>query len=213
MPGTSLPVPANIEPIVKAIEVGAIVAAAYSGIFEARKKRMDIVGIFVVAFITAFGGGTLRDVLLDRRPLFWVEHSGYVLLVLGLTLVSAPLTRWLKDVVNERMLVVADALGLGLFAVSGTAIAQALNVPMIIASMMGVITGIFGGVLRDVICNAVPMVLKDRSPYAICAFGGSWLYLLMMRLEMPQVVALLAGAMLVTGSRLIAWRFNVRLGG
>lgn len=206
------PVPVNIEPIVKTIEVAAIIAAAFSGIFEARRKRMDVVGIFVVAFVTAFGGGTLRDILLDRRPLFWVEHTDYVLLVLGMTVLSAPLIRWLKDVVNERMLVVADALGLGLFAVSGTAIAQAMNVPLIIASMMGVITGIFGGVMRDVICNEVPMVLKDGSPYAICAFSGAWLYLLMMRAGSAQVLALLLGAALVAGFRLAALRFDWRLG-
>ena len=201
----------NVEPAVKAIEIAAIVSAAYSGIFEARKARMDVVGVAVVAFITAFGGGTLRDVLLDRRPLFWVEHVGYVVLVLGLTLFSAPLTRWLKDIVNDRMLVIADALGLGLFAMSGTAIAAAMQVPMLIASMMGVITAIVGGVLRDIVCNEVPMVFKNGSPYAICAFAGAWVYLLLKSVGADETAALLVGTILVTGSRLLAWHFDWRI--
>ena len=122
---------------------------------------MDVVGVFTVAFITAFGGGTLRDILLDRRPLFWVLHQEYAILIFILALVAAPLMRTLRQILSERLIVVADAIGLGLFAVAGVSQAQAAHMPLFIASMMGVITGIFGGVLRDIVCNEVPMVFRD----------------------------------------------------
>ena len=148
--------------LITIIEIMAILVGALSGFVEARRKRMDIVGVFTVAFIAAFGGGTLRDILLDKRPLFWVMHQEYVILIFVLALVAAPLMRTLRQILSERLIVVADAVGLGLFAVAGVSQAQAAHMPMFIASMMGVITGIFGGVLRDIVCNEVPMVLPRR---------------------------------------------------
>ncbi|WP_373509186.1 trimeric intracellular cation channel family protein, partial [Thiocapsa sp.] len=105
------------------IEIGAIIAFAVSGLIEAARRRMDIVGVFTVAFVTAFGGGTLRDVLLDRRPLFWVQHQEYVWLVLALTLIGSPLLGLMRHRWADRVMNVTDAIGLGLFAVSGAALA------------------------------------------------------------------------------------------
>ncbi len=192
-------------PLLKAIEVIAVLAGAVSGFAEARNKRMDVVGVFTVAFITAFGGGTLRDLLLDRRPFFWVEHYGYVVLILVLTLLARPLLRFVHRA-TPNVLVVADAIGLGFFSVAGVAIALAAGMPWIIAAMMGVITGVFGGVLRDVILNEVPMVLRDGKPYALAAFIGCCLYLLMLQAGSPAGAALWTSALLIIGVRLIAWR-------
>src|SRR3954470_7806466 len=110
--------------LIKFIEVMAILVGAFSGFIEARRKRMDLVGVFTVAFITAFGGGTLRDILLDKRPLFWVAHQEYAILIFVLALIAAPLIRTLRQMVSERLIVVADAVGLGLFAVAGVYEAQ-----------------------------------------------------------------------------------------
>ena len=156
--------------LIKFIEIMAILVGAFSGFIEARSKKMDLVGVFTVAFITAFGGGTLRDILLDKRPLFWVTHQEYAILIFVLALIAAPAIRTLRKIVSERLIVIADALGLGLFSVAGVAEALAAGMPLFIASMMGVITGIFGGILRDIVCNEIPMVLRDGRPYAICAF-------------------------------------------
>src|ERR1700693_5843736 len=144
--------------LIKVIEVTAILVSAFSGFIEARRTRMDLVGVFTVAFITAFGGGTLRDILLDVRPLFWVAHQEYAILIFILALVATPLIRTLRQIVSDRLIVVADAIGLGLFAIAGVSQAQNAEMPIFIASLMGVITGIFGGVLRDIVCNEVPMV-------------------------------------------------------
>jgi uncharacterized membrane protein YeiH len=197
--------------LIKFIEILAILVGAFSGFIEARSKRMDVVGVFTVAFITAFGGGTLRDILLDKRPLFWVTHQEYAILIFVLSLIASPLIRTLRTIVSERMVVIADALGLGLFSVAGVATALDSGMPLFIASMMGVITGIFGGVLRDIVCNEIPMVLRDGKPYAICAFAGCWVYLLMQKTGMPPDFSLWASALLITLLRLATWMKGVKI--
>lgn len=197
--------------LIKFLEILAILAGAFSGFIEARRKRMDVVGIFTVAFITAFGGGTLRDILLDKRPLFWVTHQEYAILIFLLALVAAPAIAMMRKLISERLVVTADALGLGLFSVVGVSQALEAGMPIFIASMMGVITGIFGGVLRDIVCNEVPMVLRDGRPYAICSFGGCWMYLLMTKAGVSGEVSLWSSALAITLSRMIAWHRGVKL--
>jgi len=197
---------------VKAIEIVAILVSAFSGFIEARRKRMDIVGVFTVAFIAAFGGGTLRDILLDRRPLFWVTHQEYAILVFLLALGATPLLKTLRQIVSERLIVIADAVGLGLFSVAGVAVALDAHMPVFIAALMGVITGIFGGVLRDIVCNEVPMVFRDGKPYAICAFIGNWVYLGMVLAGLGADFALWSSALFITALRLVCWKFDMTLG-
>ena len=199
--------------LITIIEIVAILVGAFSGFIEARRKRMDIVGVFIVAFITAFGGGTMRDVLLDKRPLFWVAHQEYTILLFVVALGAAPFIKQLRHIVSERLIVVADAAGLGLFAVASVAQALAAGMPLFIASMMGVITGIFGGVLRDVLCNEVPMVFRDGKPYAICAFFGCWFYIGLQYTSVSDDFALWASAALIMAMRLISWKFDLKLRG
>ncbi|HEX6827857.1 MAG TPA: trimeric intracellular cation channel family protein, partial [Burkholderiales bacterium] len=133
---------------------------------EAARKRMDVVGVIAVAFITAFGGGTLRDILLDRRPLFWVEHQEYLVLLVAVSLAAMALMRGRHYPFTERAIQIPDALGLGLFSASGTSLALDAQLPLFVASLMGVITAVFGGVMRDIICNEIPAVFRDHRPYA-----------------------------------------------
>lgn len=191
-----------------AIEFVAVLAAAFSGFAEARNKKMDSVGVFTVAFITAFGGGTLRDVLLDRRPFFWVQHQHYIVLILVLTLIATPLLRLAQRVVPTTLFVVADAIGLGFFSIAGVSVAHELGSPPIIAAMMGVVTGVFGGVLRDVILNEVPMVLRDGKPYALASLAGCVFYLLVIDAGMPASMATWIASALIVAARLVAWRWD-----
>ena len=191
-----------------AIEFVAVLAAAFSGFAEARNKKMDPVGVFTVAFITAFGGGTLRDVLLDRRPFFWVQHQHYIVLILVLTLIATPLLRLAQRVVPTTLFVIADAIGLGFFSIAGVSVAHELGSPPIIAAMMGVVTGVFGGVLRDVTLNEVPMVLRDGKPYALAALAGSVFFLLVIDAGMPASMATWVASALIVAVRLIAWRWD-----
>jgi uncharacterized membrane protein YeiH len=189
-----------------AIELVAVLAAAFSGFAEARKKKMDVVGVFVVAFVTAFGGGTLRDLLLDRRPFYWVEHYEYVIMILVLTMVVTPVMRIAHRLVPNWAYVTADAIGLGFFSVVGLTLALQADMPWIIAAMLGVVTGVFGGVLRDVILNEVPMVLRDGKPYALAAFIGCCAFLAMLKSGVPAQFATWSSAALIVAIRMVAWR-------
>lgn len=194
------------------VEAMAVLVNAISGFIEARSKKMDVVGVFIVAFITAFGGGTLRDILLDKRPLFWVTHQEYTIVIFVLALIAAPLIRTLRYIVSERLIVIADAFGLGLLSIAGTSQALAAGMPLFVAAMMGVITGTFGGVLRDIVCNEIPMVLRDGRPYAACSFAGCWMYLLMQQSGVSPDFALWSSALAITGLRLFTWAKDIRIG-
>jgi uncharacterized membrane protein YeiH len=203
------PLAALLDPAARltpAIELVAVLAAAFSGFAEARKKQMDVVGVFVVAFVTAFGGGTLRDLLLDRRPFFWVEHYEYVLMLLVLTLAATPAMRIARRWVPHWSYVTADAIGLAFFSIAGLALALQADMPWIIAALLGVVTGVFGGVLRDVILNEVPMVLRDGKPYALASFIGCCACLLMLKAGVPTPIALWSSALAIVVIRMVAWR-------
>jgi uncharacterized membrane protein YeiH len=185
---------ASLSQALTAIEVAAILAFAISGLLAAARARLDAVGVCVVAGITAFGGGTLRDVLLDRRPFFWVEHAGWLWGLLLLCVAAILFLRARHFDFTERAIQWADAAGLGLFTASGTQIAIDAGMPAIVAVLMGVVTAVFGGVLRDIVCNEIPSAFRDHRPYAACSFCGGWALVAALALGAPGWVALLAAA-------------------
>ena len=187
-----------------AVEAAATLAFAASGLLEAARKRLDAVGVCIVTGLAAFGGGTLRDVLLDRRPFFWVAHAEWLWALLALCVLAMFFLRARHFAPTQRAMQWPDALGLGLFSASGTQLALAQDMPGIVAVLMGVITATFGGVLRDIVCNEIPTALRDHSPYAICAFAGSWVLVLIERFGAPDGVGLLAGAAVAVALRMIA---------
>ncbi|PPK42998.1 putative membrane protein YeiH [Trinickia symbiotica] len=193
------------------IEGLAIFAYAFSGFIEARRRRLDAVGTFLVALVTAFGGGTVRDVLLGHRPFYWVEHETYVIAIFAMSFVAPFVLRMASRVFSERALLVADAVGLGLFSISGTSIALDAGMPWFIAALMGVVTGVFGGVIRDVLCNEMPLILRDSRPYATCALVGCWLYLLLAWLAVDPVYSVIVATVFILVARLVTFKLDVRL--
>lgn len=193
------------------IEVAATVAFAMSGLIEATRKKMDIVGAFSVTFVSAFAGGTLRDVLLDRRPLFWVENTEYVWLVLVMVLAAPLLLRSHEHWVTTKVMEVADALGLGLFTISGASLALVAGMPLIVALLMGTITAVCGGVSRDVLCNEIPKVYYDHSPYALCSVLGGALFIALHQLGVAAQVSTLVGICTISGLRLLAVAYDWRI--
>lgn len=187
-----------------AIEAAATVAFALSGLIEAARKRLDVVGIFMVMGLTAFGGGTLRDILLDRRPFFWVQHAGWLWVLLVLCIVAMVFMRARHLEPTERAMQWPDALGLGLFTAGGTQIALDNNVPMIVAVLMGTVTAVFGGVLRDMVCNEIPRAFRDHQPYAVCSFVGGWVMIAVQATGAPQWAGLVSAAASATVLRLLA---------
>ena len=193
------------------VEVIGTVAFALSGILAGVRKRMDIFGISVLGFLAAFGGGTLRDVLLDRRPFFWVAEVEMLWLVIALCAVSLVLLRLGRLHVGDKAIQLADALGLGLFVASGVQAALVAQLPVMVAVMMGVVTGVFGGVMRDIACNEMPTAFADHRPYAVCGFMGGWMYIFGEWLDWAGWVVALASIATTTGLRLLALKFDWRL--
>ncbi len=200
----------RVDWVLTAVEIAGTLAFGLSGFIEAARKRMDVVGVAAVTFFAAFGGGTLRDILLDRRPFFWVQHSEYVWAVLALVVAGTAGLRAAHLSPSARPMLWADALGLGLFSASGAGLAWEMGQPAIVCALMGVVTGVFGGVMRDVLCNEVPAIFADHRPYAVCSFAGAWSFLAVAWLQGPGWPALAAGILVTAGLRLIAlardWR-------
>ena len=196
-----------------AVEALAILAFALSGVIEGARKRLDVVGVSVVAGLADFGGGTLRDVLLDRRPLFWIEHPGWLWGVLALGIAAMLLMRARHLAPTERAMQWPDAIGLALFNASGLQIALAAGLPALPAVLMGVVTATFGGVLRDIVCNEIPHAFSDHRPYAVCAFAGGWLGVAAAGAGMGEGSVLLLTAGSTLALRALAVVFDWRLPG
>lgn len=194
----------SLSALQTAIEGAAMIAFALSGIIAASRKRLDVVGVCVVAAVTAFGGGTLRDVLLDRRPFFWVEHWDWLWGLLALCLAAMLFMRQRLLHLTERAIQWPDALGLGLFAASGTQIALAAHMPSLVAAVMGTMTSVFGGALRDIVCNEIPSAFSDHRPYALCAFAGGWVVIGAGAAGASESASLTAGAICATTLRALA---------
>jgi uncharacterized membrane protein YeiH len=194
-----------------AFEIIGTLAFALSGLIEAARKKLDIVGMAIVTSLAAFGGGTLRDILLDRRPFFWVQNEIWIWIILLMCALALLFMRARHIELTERTMQWPDALGLGIFAASGTQIAISAGMTPIIAVVMGVITPVFGGVLRDVVVNEIPRAFNDHQPYAVIAFAGGWLVVGLNLLGWPAFWAIGVSALAITVTRLLAVVFGWRL--
>lgn len=157
--------------IMLAIYLIAITAEAMSGALAAGRRNMDIFGVAVIAFVTALGGGTIRDVVLGNYPIGWTQHPEYVYIVIGAGLLTTLIARYLHRI--KRIFLWLDAMGLVAFSLIGCTVALKLQYPWIVVIIAGMLTGISGGVLRDVLCNQVPVVFRKELyasvSLAVCA--------------------------------------------
>lgn len=190
------------------IEVAGTIAFAISGIRMAAAKKFDWFGAYIIGLVTAIGGGTLRDVLLDI-PVFWMQTWWY-LAVTGLSLLAVIIFRqWLVDR-HETLLFIFDTIGLALFCVIGVQKTLATGYPMWVASVMGIITGAFGGVIRDILINVEPLVFR-KDIYATACLAGVLAYWGCLLLGWDQLVGQLACAVTVIALRVAAVRFGLQL--
>ena len=200
----ALNTPQIIDTARQVLEIAATIAFALSGVIKAAHKKLDAVGVCVLAFIAAFGGGTLRDLLLDQRPFFWVRQENLVWVVIVLSLLAIVFMRQRHFALTERAMLWPDMLGLGLFAAVGVDMAAEQGMWPLICVMMGVITGVFGGVLRDVLCGEIPQAFRDHQPYAVCAFIGGWVDVLLRNSPVPEMAPMLGCVLVTAGLRAIA---------
>jgi uncharacterized membrane protein YeiH len=192
-------------------EVIGTLAFALSGLIEAARKKLDLVGMAMVSGLAAFGGGTLRDILLDRRPFFWVENEIWVW-ILSLICIGALLFMRAQHLEpTARAMQWPDAIGLGAFTAGGTQLALNAGVPAIIAVIMGVLTAIFGGVLRDIVVNEIPKAFSDHIPYSVIAFTGGWVVVGLNLLGAEAFVAVAVAAVFTIALRVLALLLGWRL--
>lgn len=182
----------------------AIAAEAMSGALAAGRRNMDIFGVTVIAFVTALGGGTLRDVILGHFPIGWTQHPDRVYLVVGAGLLTVVVAKHMHQL--KRVFLVLDAMGLVAFSLIGSSIALEMNYPTAIVIMSGMLTGISGGVIRDVLCNEVPVVFR-RELYASVSLAVCVLFLVLREAGVPANLNTLASFSAGLALRLLAiWR-------
>lgn len=181
---------------------------AVSGALTAGRKGLDLFGVTVIATVTALGGGTVRDLLLDRT-VFWIADPTQLIAVLAATILTII---WVRFQIPPRAsLLVADALGLALFTIAGAQIAEQRGLHGLIVVLMGAITGSVGGLIRDVLCAEVPLLLRESQLYATAAIVGATSYLVLQRIGVERPVAALVGMGVVALLRLAAIAWNLRL--
>ncbi|HET7620649.1 MAG TPA: trimeric intracellular cation channel family protein [Gemmatimonadaceae bacterium] len=182
---------------------------AISGALAAGRNRLDLFGVVVIALVTAIGGGTIRDVLLDRHPIFWISNPAYLIVILAAAVLTIVWVRIRQPPLVA--LLVADALGLALFAISGAQIAENKALPALVVVMMGTITGVAGGMIRDVLTAQIPLVLRKGTLYASTAIGGIGVYLILQSLGSSRPTAAAIGMLTVVTLRFvsIAWGLSL----
>ncbi|WP_425965053.1 trimeric intracellular cation channel family protein [Rhizobium nepotum] len=191
--------------IIHVLYLTAIVAEAMTAALAAGRREMDWIGVFLLGGVTALGGGSIRDVLLDHHPLSWIAHPGYLLLTGGAALATIPVARFMHHL--RAVFLFLDAIGLVVFTVIGCTVALSMNMPLVIIIVAGMITGCAGGVLRDVLCNDVPLLFRSEL-YATVSIGTGAIFLggshLGFSQELSAIVAMSLGLIL----RLLALRYN-----
>ncbi|WP_028237879.1 trimeric intracellular cation channel family protein [Stutzerimonas azotifigens] len=182
---------------------------AITGALMAGRKSMDLFGVLVIAIVTALGGGTLRDLILDNHPVSWIRDDTYLIVC---TLAAVGTVLWVRVTrpIHETGLLVSDAFGLAVFTVIGTEVALQHQVPVSTALIMGVMTGVAGGVIRDVVCNEIPLIFQ-KEIYATACLVGSLVFVILRQLGTPHWVDTGVAMLVVLLIRLAAIRWHLGL--
>ena len=151
-----------------------ITVEAITGALSAGRKDMDIMGAIIIAVVTALGGGTVRDILIGHYPLTWIENPNYIMITIAAALITVIFCTWIRKL--TKIFLILDALGLATFAVIGTKIAMDCHFHPVIIAVIAMVNGICGGMLRDILCNDVPLVLRNEL-YATVALFASITYM------------------------------------
>lgn len=189
----------------KLIEILGTAAFAISGVIAAMEKKLDLFGIFIIASVTAMGGGTLRDVLMDV-PVSWMLHPEYMFIVLISAIVAVLFANTIKQF--QKALLLFDAMGLGLFTILGLQKGLLLGLHPVICITLGTITACFGGVVRDMLLNTIPMLFHKKEIYATACILGGALYFVLREIYFPAAVIDITCIVIIVLVRLVAVKKN-----
>ena len=200
------PTPALLDNLYWITLVAVIVSSA-SGVLKAGFKQFDLFGVVIIAIATGLGGGSLRDLLLDRE-VFWIRDQIFFIASLGSAIVIFVTARLV--VISQRFFLIPDAAGLATFGIAGTLASLMVGAPWLIASFMGVMTGTMGGIFRDLLSNEPPVVFQSPL-YATVSWLGSLLFIGLLYLDLDVTIAATAAGLSIFIARLLAIRFNISL--
>ncbi|MDH2273281.1 trimeric intracellular cation channel family protein [Moraxella porci] len=200
--------PFSPEQMIYLLDMVGIIACAIAGTTLALYKRFDLFGCILVSMVNAIGGGTLRDVMLGRHPLFWMTDLTYVLMITVTSILGQMF--FYRHQKIDGMLKLFDAIGLAAFSVIGLTVALSLDAHPIIAILMAVMTSIAGGIMRDMICNEIPLVLQ-KEIYISASIAGSVLYLTLLHFGVADWVRETVALISIFGIRMLAVKFDWHL--
>jgi len=189
------------------ITLVAVIVSSASGVLKAGFKKFDLFGVIIIAIVTGLGGGSLRDMLLSR-DVFWINDQIFFIVSLGSAIAVFIVARLI--VVPSKYFLIADAAGLATFGIAGTLVSLMVGAPPLIASFMGVMTGIMGGIFRDVLCNETPVVFLSPL-YATVSWVGSLLFIGLLHFDQDITVAAIISGLSIFISRLLAIYYNIVL--
>jgi len=190
------------------LDLFGVTVFAVTGSLAAGRKHMDLLGVVVLAMVTALGGGTIRDLVLGATPVFWVSAPVYVLVASATAIIIFFIVRVYN--MPSKVLVVADAIGLSIFTVIGTQKALDLETHVVIAIVMGVMTGVAGGMIRDILSGEIPLILK-REIYATASLCGAIAFSVIYIFLLNQNLAIIISIVITLGLRLSAIKWNLSL--
>ncbi len=197
----------SLADVVYGLGLCAVACAASAAVLEAGRNRFDLFGMIVVAMTGALGGGSVRDMMLNR-PVFWILDQSYLLVCIAAALVTFYLARRIS--LPAKIFLLPDAVGLALFTVIGTRVSLAYEVPWLAATFMGVVTGVMGGMLRDVLCNEVPLIFQGTL-YATAAWAGALIYVGLLHLGWTGGIPETCAGTFILLLRLAAMRWSLSL--
>ncbi|NJY62232.1 trimeric intracellular cation channel family protein [Salinimicrobium sp. CDJ15-81-2] len=183
-------------------------AFAISGALAAMNRRLDLFGIFIIAFVTAIGGGTIRDILIDNTPVTWMENTIYIYLIGVVTIITIIFRTQLDRL--KKSLFLFDSIGLGIFTITGVELGIQNDLNPIICITLGAMTGTFGGVIRDILCNEIPVIFR-KEIYATASIMGGLAFILLHELNLNQDLIYIVTSLTVILIRLMAVKFKISL--
>lgn len=190
------------------IDILGTIAFAISGVLVAMEKKLDLFGVIIIAFVTAVGGGTLRDILIGNTPVVWMRELTYVIVILGTVLLAILFSKKLGRL--RKTLFLFDTIGIGLFTMVGVEKGLNANLLPIMCITLGTITACFGGVLRDILCNEIPVIFR-KEVYATACILGALSYFLLRRLPFTEEYAYSAAILIIIVIRILVVKFKIAL--
>jgi uncharacterized membrane protein YeiH len=197
-----------MESLQDLVDLFGTVAFAISGVLVAMEKRLDAFGVLIIAGVTAIGGGTLRDVLIGNLPVGWMSEPRYFTVIGVAALLAVFFQRWL--VYLRKSLFLFDTIGIGLFTLVGIEKGMEANLAPVICVLLGTMTACFGGVIRDILCNEIPVIFRKEIYATACVAGGIF-YFIALRVGVSETIAYLGGIGLIILIRILAVRFHIML--